>query len=147
MDLEERKELANKYHAEGFNCAQSVIASFADDFKISKELALRITGAMGGGVRSGEICGAVLGASCVVGLKYGHCSQEDIENKALCAEKSAELISRFKEINNNVCCRDLLGYNINDLNEEQFNIQREKQAVKCGKYISDSVELVYELIK
>lgn len=147
MDTKTREKLALTYHNQGFNCAQSVLVSFADDFSLDRDMALRIAGTMGGGIRSGEVCGAVLGASCAVGLQYGHDDPEDVDSKAKCSEKAEELICKFKEIHDNVCCRDLLGYDINALTQEQFNEQREQQAKQCQKYICDCVKIADEIIK
>ena len=55
-----------------FNCSQAVFTAFATEYGISEELALRLGTSFGGGARNGEMCGAVLGALMVLGLKFGH---------------------------------------------------------------------------
>ena len=56
-----REESATKLFGSGFNCAQSVIAVFCEKYGMDKETALKISGGLGGGFRSGDICGAVSG--------------------------------------------------------------------------------------
>ena len=60
---------------------------------------------LGGGVRNAELCGAVTGAVLVVGLKYGH-------DKMLCYRMTEEFTAKFKEANQHLVCRDILGCDI-----------------------------------
>ncbi len=50
------------------NCAQVVLAAMEEETGMDEKTACAITAALGGGVRSGEICGAVTGAALVFGL-------------------------------------------------------------------------------
>ena len=59
MTMRERCEKAVTYRRGGANCAQSLLAAFADVLGIAEEQALRVGAGLGGGVRSGNICGAV----------------------------------------------------------------------------------------
>ena len=77
-----KSEKAAELFSQGFNCAQSVFAVFAEKYGISQELALKIGCGFGGGMRNAEICGAVSGALMVLGLKYGHYIAEDNEQKS-----------------------------------------------------------------
>ena len=57
---------------EGINCSQAVLSSFAEDFGVDKNMALKMAAGFGGGMgRTGHRCGAVTGAYMVLGLKYG----------------------------------------------------------------------------
>ena len=55
----ERCEAAIRYRKNGANCAQSLLAAFNDILDITEEQALAMGAGLGGGVRSGNICGAV----------------------------------------------------------------------------------------
>ena len=52
----------------GFNCAQSVLCAFSDVTGLGRDDSLRLAAGLGGGVRSGEVCGAVSGAVLVLFL-------------------------------------------------------------------------------
>ena len=68
----ERSEQAKELFLSGYNCAQSVVLSFADDLKFSKELAQKMAAGFGGGMgKQQETCGAVTGAIMVLGLLKG----------------------------------------------------------------------------
>ena len=52
---------------EGFNCAQSVLYSYADELGLPDDLAMKIATGFGGGMgRTQEVCGAVTGALMVI---------------------------------------------------------------------------------
>lgn len=96
----------------GFSCAPSLFAAFAEDYSMDKELALKIATALGGGMGCGELCGAISGATLVIGLKNGHYLQGDMEAKALCTKETADFIRQFREQCGSCLCRDLLGVDL-----------------------------------
>ena len=104
-----RVETALQLYRNGFNCAQSVLGAFAEAYGLPEETALQLACGLGGGLRSGEVCGAISGAALVVGLKYGHCRAGDREAKQLCYAKTVELMEQFRARKGVVCCRDILG--------------------------------------
>ena len=56
---------------EKFNCSQAVLGAYADDYGLTVAQAMKVAACFSGGVRKGEVCGAVSGAIMVIGLKYG----------------------------------------------------------------------------
>jgi C_GCAxxG_C_C family probable redox protein len=89
-----------------------VLSVFCEKYGIDRETAFRIACGLGGGCRSGEICGAVSGAVLVVGLKHGHHIAGDTESKKNCYEKTTEFINAFKAKNRSIVCREILGHDI-----------------------------------
>ena len=78
-------EEAVKLHGEGFNCAQCVLSAAGSYTGLDAETARRIAAGFGGGVRSGEICGAISGAVMALGLL-----QEDKRAVAVLAHDCVE---------------------------------------------------------
>ena len=75
-----RADLAEKYFNEGANCAQAVLAAFADELGIEKDFAMRLASGFGGGVgRMREVCGAFSGLVLVENLKNGFSDSTDKE--------------------------------------------------------------------
>ena len=62
------REDAVRLHQMGCNCAQCVLASCGKYTGMEQSTALSVAAGFGGGVRSGEICGAISGAVMVIGL-------------------------------------------------------------------------------
>ena len=96
----------------GFDCAQTVLAHFADDLEIEEETALKITSAFGGGIAgTGGMCGCVTGALMALGMKYGF-TDPDAIGKGIMNSKNAEFLAKFKERCGAVNCRELLGLDV-----------------------------------
>ena len=111
-----------------FHCSQAVFAVFPE--YIDKDMALKISSCFGGGMRKGEVCGAVTGALMVLGLAFGYSDKDDLENKKKSNLIANEFMDLFKEKYNSYLCRDLIVYG------------RET----CGMYVKFAVEAVEEII-
>lgn len=102
-------EKAEKLFTEGYNCAQSVLCAFEDVTGIERDLAAKLASSFGGGLgRMREVCGAVSGASMVLGLVKGYCDPKDFEAKKAHYALVQEFAARFKEQNGSIICRELL---------------------------------------
>ena len=100
MSIEEK---AAQYHAQGFNCAQSVLAACGEYTGLDEKSALAIAGGLGGGVRCGEICGAVM----AIGLCNPFVDGGDNQAKADIAVKTKAFTDRFKQQFGCIRCLDL----------------------------------------
>ena len=137
--MTKKEENARQLFANGYNCAQSVFASFCEEYGMDKNLALKIANGLGGGIRNGEVCGAVSGAVLAIGLKYGFYIERDIEQKNLCNAKAIEFVNKFKGENGSILCRDLLGIDIRA--PEDFLTPEAKESVKkvCPEMVAAAV--------
>ena len=85
----------------GLNCAQSVFCAFAEEFGMDLETAKKVSCGLGGGVgRLREVCGAVTGATLVLGMRHG-------PDKAEVYPKVQEFCARFKDECGSIVCREL----------------------------------------
>ena len=142
--MSEKTERANAYFDASFNCAQSVFAVFAEDYDIETEAALRIAGGFGGGMRCGELCGAVTGGAMVIGAAKGHYIETDTGAKQNCAAATKAFIEAFRACHGCIICRDLLGVDVSTP-EGQLKFAEENMAeTKCKGYIAKAVELLEE---
>lgn len=102
-------EKAVKYFKEGYNCAQSVFAAFADKYDMDRETTLKLASSFGGGMgRLREVCGAVTAMFALAGLKYGY-SDIDDDKKTSHYELIQKLANKFKLKFDTIICRELLG--------------------------------------
>ena len=93
----ERKELAEEYFLQGYNCTQAVVLAFADLTGMRKEQLLKIASSFGGGMgRLREVCGAVSGMFIVAGLLYGYGTSFDDTEKAAHYSRIQELAAEFR---------------------------------------------------
>ncbi|MEA3294019.1 MAG: C-GCAxxG-C-C family protein [Euryarchaeota archaeon] len=63
-------ECAVSCFKEGFSCSQALLSTYGPQFDLNREMALKVSGAFGGGIgHMGETCGAVTGVIMVIGLQ------------------------------------------------------------------------------
>ena len=95
---------AVKFHSEGCNCCQAVLMSCSENYGITEQQAYRMGAFFGGGMRCGEVCGAVSGALMALGLQYGD------ENNRQC-DRSKVFLKAFEQQFGSLLCRELLAKN------------------------------------
>ena len=102
-------DLAEQNFREGYNCAQAVLLAFEDVTGLERETAARLSSSFGGGLgRMREVCGAVSGASMVLGLAKGYSNPADAQAKRSHYHLIQEFARRFRERNGSIICRELL---------------------------------------
>lgn len=101
------KEEATVLHNKGFNCAQSVLAACGKYTGLDEKTALAVSGGFGGGVRSGEICGAISGAVMALGLAAPYADEAEQQAKSRIAELSRGVVKTFKDEFGCVRCVEL----------------------------------------
>ena len=102
------KEKALEYHAAGFNCAQSVLAACKEYTGLDDSAALAISAGFGGGLRSGEICGAM-----ALGLVCPFNEADNAEAKVKIAELAKNCVSACNDEYNCIRCLDLKQSGVN----------------------------------
>ena len=108
----EKLEIQEKF-AQGYDCAQVVLAHFSEELGLSKDMAYKVSACFGGGMMQGDACGAYTGALMAIGLKYGHFNEDVLlKEKDVMMAKTAEFKKLFYEKFASCNCRDLLGYDV-----------------------------------
>lgn len=108
--MEKRIERAVELFKSGYNCAQSVVAAFADMYGFSEEQALRMSASFGGGIgRMRLTCGAACGMFILAGLETGSIDGKDREGKAANYDLVQQLAEEFRLRNGSLTCAELLG--------------------------------------
>ena len=141
-----RSQHAGELFLSGYNCAQSVLLSFADDLKFSKELAQKLAVGFGGGMgKQQETCGAVTGAIMVLGLLKGEEVNNNEELKAAAYGSVKELSRDFISAYKTTQCRELIGCDLNTPEgSEKFKEEKIMETV-CAGCVRKAVEIVEEL--
>ncbi len=142
-----RKEQAVETFYEGYNCAQSVFATYADLFGMDRETALRMSSAMGAGVgRMREICGAVSSMALLAGLQEGNADPEDEEAKARIYTLVRKMSDRFRQENGSIVCRELLGIEpgAQESAKPQKRTKEYYESRPCPKLIACAARIIEE---
>lgn len=142
----DRSEKAKDLFLSGYNCAQSVLLSFAGDLKFSAELAQKMAAGFGGGMgKQQETCGAVTGAIMVLGLLKGEEVNNNDELKAAAYGAVKELTRDFVEAYKSTKCRDLIGCDLNTP-EGAAKFKEEKiMENTCAGCVEKAVQIVEDL--
>lgn len=98
---------AKALHDSGFNCAQSVLGACGKYTGLDKNTALAISAGFGGGVRCGEICGAISGCVMAVGMANPFTDGKNSEAKTRIAELTKLCTGAFREKFGCVRCVEL----------------------------------------
>ena len=102
------QEQVSSLHKSGFNCAQVVAALCGPLCEIPAETAKAAMGGFGGGLRSGEVCGAVAGAVYTLGMAFPYTDGENLDAKAKIAALTIKLTSSFRVKYGTLVCRELV---------------------------------------
>lgn len=146
--MSEKTRHANERFKSGFNCSQSVLSAFAEDFGLSRDSCLRLASPFGSGIaRMQETCGAVTGALMAIGLKYGKGENGTEDDKTIAYRQSQFLVNEFKKRNTTICCRQLLdGYDMNSPQEMAKIMELDLYNNYCLKYSQDAVEITETIL-
>ncbi|MFW9903678.1 MAG: C-GCAxxG-C-C family protein [Candidatus Thorarchaeota archaeon] len=137
---------ADIYFSTKLNCAQSVLASFGPGFGIEEKTCFKIAEAFGGGIaHSGQMCGAVIGALMVLGLKYGRTESDDLEKRDKTNELARMFIQKFTLLHKSTNCIELIHYDITTA-EKLEKAREEKIFQNCGNFVRDAVRILEDLI-
>jgi len=131
------KEVAGKIFKEGYNCAESVVRAFRDllNLNISDEALKMATGFGGGLGQAGCMCGALSGATMVLGILQGRSNKDQSRGPAY--SSSQQFHGIFAAEFGATCCRVL--------NRHEFGSK--DQRLTCLKITSTTADLLYKYIQ
>ena len=142
-----KTDVAATTFLKGFNCAQAVFSTYAQDFGIREYDALRISTGFGGGMgRLQEVCGAVTGAFMLIGCRHGMLEEKDTAAKEAAYGLVREFTQRFRRLHGSISCKELLGCDLTT--EEGKNEFREKDLSNtvCLACVRDASRIVEEVV-
>jgi len=123
------KEIA-ELHASGFSCSQVVAYMCSDLSGIDKKMALSAMAGFGGGLRCGEVCGAVSGGVYSLGMGFSYSEESNSAAKEKISELTKEFTARFREEFGFLTCRELLEAGGREM---------------CEKYMAGAIKLIHEI--
>jgi C_GCAxxG_C_C family probable redox protein len=142
-------EIAKTIHDRGFNCAQTVLGAFCEDFGLDPITAAKIAAGFGTGMgRTGGVCGALTGGSMVIGLKY--CKLNADGSKYAPATELTyalvkELLLQFKQQNKSIICKELIGLDLG-IPENLEYARKNIFSTQCSGYIQNVIEILGEIL-
>jgi len=147
--MENHSQRAMCLFKEGYNCAQSVFASYCEEMGMDMDEALKISSSFGAGMgRLREVCGAVSGMFMVAGVLYGYSDPKDNKAKLEHYKLIQNLASQFKEENRTIICRELLGLSAgpDDPLPEERNAEYYKKR-PCAELVGCAAGIIEKMIR
>ena len=137
---------AEKYHFEGLNCAEAVLLSLAEYFKIYCQEIPKIATPFGGGIaRGGSICGAVTAGLMALGLKFGRATASNTYARDKSYGKAADFLSLFEKEHGTILCYNLIGLDLRT--PEGLEKLKTVRLEKCVNYVKSATEMVIHLVE
>ncbi len=136
---------AIKIFAEGNNCAQSVLLSYADDLKLDKDTAESITSGFGAGMgRLHKTCGALTGSFMVIGraqsITENDSQEKSDKTNSMIQQLESDFTNEFETSN----CASLIKTDLKtEEGREYFNENNLKENV-CNKCVGFCVDWLEE---
>lgn len=140
MTREERGAAVVRFHKNGANCAQAMLAAFCDKLGMSEEQALGVGACLGGGARCGSLCGAVNAALMVLGCA----DPKAAGNKPYSTQLAHEYHRRFQERYHHLNCRELLADDDPHPSETALALAGDS---RCGALIVTAAELLCDMLE
>jgi C_GCAxxG_C_C family probable redox protein len=134
---DERVAYAMALHEQGYNCAQSVACTFAQDYGFDRETVFRLSEAFGFGLGGMDTCGAVTGMAFVAGMKYSDGNTEEPKSKNVCYAKMRDLVPAFCDRVGSLNCAEIKG---------KTGPLRGSPLKSCTACIEDAVRIVHEKV-
>lgn len=137
--MDNYSEKAVKNFRNGYNCAQSVLLTFAGKIGLKDDEALRLASSFGGGMgRLREVCGAVSAMFMIAGFLKGYTEPNNDIVKANHYKLIQDLATEFKSKHGTIICRELLGLDGTEFSpvpsartEEYYKERPCEEFIKC----------------
>jgi C_GCAxxG_C_C family probable redox protein len=143
MELEAE---ARALFEQSYNCAQAVLAPFAEQFGLPREMAFKMATPFGGGIgHTGQVCGAISGAMMAIGLAQGT-AIGDKAQKETCYALARAFHARFLARHNAITCPGLLGLDLGDPAEYAQAREMGVFHSRCPAFVGDAVLIVADLL-
>ena len=133
--IEERVAEIKDKHTRGYNCAQIVLCSYAEQLAIDEETLFRISEGFGAGMGGMmQTCGAVTAMFMALGLANSSGDLQACDTKPQTMKKVRELAAEFEKKNGSIVCRELKG------------IDTGKVLRSCDGCIEDGIRILGEYL-
>lgn len=145
MNQDEKIQFADLRFSEGLNCAQSSFLALAEK-RIDETTALRVASCFGGGMRCGEVCGAVTGSLMAIGLLRGYHSSADKDGKVRANRLALLFENRFRDEHGSILCKELLKYDLSKPEDLKRIQEQNLFHTVCPLMVREAVRIADEVL-
>lgn len=143
----DRAKRLNELLDAGFNCAESMVAAFAEDLNVDREAAIRSATSFGAGMgRSAKTCGLVSGGAIVIGLALGRSDPTDVEAKERAYKAVAEFVEAVEAVRGSTSCTGILGADLTTDEGRQLADESKLYETNCHVAAGEFAEILERLL-
>ena len=141
------REIALARFAELFNCAEATAMGLAEAFDLDASCLPRIATGFGAGMGGwGEVCGALVGATMALGLRFGRDRADDVETKNTVYAMVRELLEDFEQEFGTIRCYGLTECDMRTPEGMQEARDRKLHTEFCPKFVAWIAEKAAEIL-
>ncbi len=141
------KKTSAERFLEGNGCSQAVLTRYCEKLGLDELTALKISSGFPAGMQMAGICGAVTGAYMVLGLKFADQESSQSAGRKRVYQAVAEFTRRFKERNNTLDCKELLGCDITTPAGKAIADQKDLFKKVCPKFVEDASQILQTIME
>ena len=134
-----------RLYDQGYDCAQCIVKAMIGKVDCDEETAMKAVSSMSMGLLEGSICGGILGALAVIGMKYGS-AEPDASATGICIIKRAQFLMEFKKKYNGLTCPEIMGL---DVRKDEDNLKAHKEKIYehfCPNVGGDIIDILNSII-
>ncbi|MBR3397950.1 MAG: C_GCAxxG_C_C family protein [Lachnospiraceae bacterium] len=132
-----RTEILQELHNKR-NCAMVTLGEYADLIGFDREETDSFALVFGGGMRKGNVCGAVTGAYMAIGSYF--------KERDKAEEVAEQFEQKFKEKHGTILCKELLGKDFSIPEERAEAFEKGLTDDKCPDFIATAIDILEELL-
>ena len=140
-------QAASEQFAAGYRCAEAILTVYCERVGLTRDQAMKIGCAFGGGMGSlGDVCGAVTAAIVILGLKHGRTDKNDSASRAKTDARVRTFLEKFQAKHKCLRCNELIGYDRST--PEGHDIAAAAGVFKnlCPGFVKDAALILEELL-
>ncbi|MCK5725451.1 MAG: C_GCAxxG_C_C family protein [Thiotrichaceae bacterium] len=144
-----KKKVTNACAAfcDGHSCGQAILTTYAEQYNLEKEMAMKLTTGLAGGMgRMAKTCGTVTGSILVIGLAHSSGKTHDTVSKQATIHAVQKFSQQFEETFGSLECKSLLGHDISDAQGYQEAREANVFRDKCPHFVEGSVAILEDLL-
>jgi C_GCAxxG_C_C family probable redox protein len=137
------------FFREGYNCTQSVLLAFCDIMDADKEVVLKMSSGLGGGMaRMREVCGTVSAMAVLAGFISPACDPTVRADRTRNYALVQEFAGRFREENGSIVCRELLSIKSHAPQSPEPSVRTPEfyKTRPCERFVGQAARIVAEYL-
>lgn len=145
VSISECQNKALTYFREGYICAQAILLTMQEYWKVEHPLEPKVACAFGSGIgRRGSLCGAVTGGVIAISWKFGTNEPSSAKRQRAYA-LALKFYNHFVDRCGSAMCRELIGYDLTNSKEAEQARQSNVYQEKCTRFLEIAIELLMKL--